>query len=211
MNLIIRIFSGFILLLISTSLFAEVLIYRPVAVPKFEMEDQFQKINKIENFRSDVVVLLFGDKESAEANKVLGQTIYESFHPQAKGKTPAQARFAPVLELADQPPGTKAPDVHTIAVACIGKVPNIVKVFIRNQFVKGSPDVPVWLDFNETMRTTFKFKSAVPNLVVIDTFGNLRFSASGNLNQAEFTDLVNAIESIRLEAVRSQVRIPKNP
>ncbi len=211
MNPILKISLSFFPLVFNTSLFAEVLIYRPVAVPKFEMDDQFQKQNKIENFRGDVVVLLFGDKESAEANKILGQTIHESFHPQAKGKTPAQARLAPVLELADQPPGTKSPEVHTIAVACVGKVPNIVKVFIRNQLVKGSPDVPLWLDFNEIMRTTFKYKPSVSNLVVIDPWGNLRLSASGNLSQAEFTDLVNAIESIRLEAVRSQVRFPENP
>ncbi|MSR49792.1 MAG: hypothetical protein EXS07_07065, partial [Gemmataceae bacterium] len=103
-----------------------------------------------------------------------------------------------------------APEVHTFAVASIGKVPNLVKVFIRNQFQKASPEVPVWLDFNETMRTTFKFKPSSANLVVIDPQGNLRLSASGNLTQAEFTDLVNAIEGIRVESVNAQI-MPKAP
>lgn len=200
----------FFVLLYATSLNAEVLIYRPVPVPKIEMEDQFQKPYRLDNYKGDVVILLFGDKEGADANKLLGQAIHESFHPQAKGKNPGQARFAPVLEIVNQPPGTRAPEVHTIAVASIGKVPNLVKVFIRNQFQKASPEVPVWLDFNETMRTTFKFKPSSANLVVIDPQGNLRLSASGNLTQVEFTDLVNAIEGIRVESVNAQIT-PKAP
>jgi hypothetical protein len=46
--------------------------------------------------------------------------------------------------------------------------------------------------------------------VVIDPQGNLRLSASGNLTQAEFTDLVNAIEGIRVESVNAQI-MPKAP
>ena len=133
-------FSVFVFFLVALPLNAEVLIYRPVQVPKIEMEDQFQKPYRLDNYKSDVVILLFGDKEGADSNKLLGQAIHESFHPQARGKNPGQARFAPVLEIANQPPGTRAPEVHTIAVASIGKVPNLVKVFIRNQFQKASPE-----------------------------------------------------------------------
>lgn len=190
---------------------AEVLVYKPVQVPRVEMEDQFQKNQKLESYRGDVVVLLFGDKESAEPNRVLGQVIHESFHPQARGKNPAQARMAPVIPVANQPPNVRTPDVQTIAVACVGKVPNLVKGIIRAQIQKASPDVPVWLDYEETMRTLFQFKPGVSNLVVIDPWGNLRYSASGNLQQNEFTDLVNAIESIRQEATKVQPKASATP
>jgi predicted transcriptional regulator len=61
------------------------------------------------------------------------------------------------------------------------------------------------------MRTLFQFKPGVSNLVVIDPWGNLRYSASGNLQQNEFTDLVNAIESIRLEATKAQPKASATP
>ena len=59
----------FSVLLYATSLNAEVLIYRPVQVPKIDMEDQFQKPYRLDNYTGDVVILLFGDKEGADANK----------------------------------------------------------------------------------------------------------------------------------------------
>lgn len=186
---------------------AEVLVYKPVAVPNLEMEDQFGKAQKLQNFRGDVVVLLFGDKESAESNRTLGQVIHESFHPQAKGKSPAQARLAPVIPVRNLPLNARSPEVHIIAVASIGKVPTLVKTIIRNQIMKASPDVPVWLDFEGAMRALFQFKPGVSNLVVIDPSGNLRYSASGKLQQVELTDLVNAIEATRVEALAAKGKL----
>lgn len=186
---------------------AEVLVYKPVAVPNLEMEDQFGKAQKLQNFRGDVVVLLFGDKESAESNRTLGQVIHESFHPQAKGKSPAQARLAPVIPVSNLPLNARSPEVHIIAVASIGKVPTLVKTIIRNQIMKASPDVPVWLDFEGAMRALFQFKPGVSNLVVIDPSGNLRYSASGKLQQVELTDLVNAIEATRVEALAAKGKL----
>lgn len=185
---------------------AEVLVYKPTPVPKLEMVDQFQKGHKLESLRGDVVVLLFGDKDSSESNRAVGQAIHESFHPLAKGKPAAQARMAPVIPVANRPPNTPSPDVRIIGVACIGKVPPLVKNIIRNQVVKASPDVPVWLDFEGTMKAMFQFKPGVTNLVVIDTWGNLRYSASGKLQQSELTDLVNAIESTRAEAGPGEIK-----
>src|SRR5437763_992555 len=139
--------------------------------PALTFEDQFERPVSVAAHRGDVVVLLYGDRKSAEANRALGERLHVAFHPAAQGLPPARARQVPVLPLPDQPPGTRPPDVLAVPVACVGKVPGVVRAVIRGQVRSASPDVPVWLDFQDTMRQQFGLAPGVPNLVVLDAAG----------------------------------------
>ena len=166
-----------------------------VVVPDVVMEDQFEKARDVRQHRGDVVVLIYGDRKSAEGNKVLGEQIHVAFHPTARGKPPAEARKAPVMPIGSAP----GPDVLAIPVACVGKVPGVVRAVIRGQFKKGSPDVPVWLDFGDVMKTQFAFKAGVPNVVVLDTKGRYRYAAAGMPTGEGMTKLLGVIEALRRE------------
>ena len=95
---------------------------------------------------------------------------------------------------------TRSPDVLAIPVALIGKVPPLVKRVIRGQFKSGSPEVPVWLDFTDTMKTTFPFTAGVPNVVVLDGQGRYRYAAAGAPTQEGMSKLLGTIEALRKEA-----------
>src|SRR5581483_6024454 len=95
--------------------------------PALTFEDQFERPVSVASHRGDVVVLLYGDRKSAEANRALGERLHVAFHPAARGQPPARARQAPVLPLPDQPPGARSPDVLAVPVACVGKVPGVVR------------------------------------------------------------------------------------
>jgi hypothetical protein len=170
-----------------------------VVVPAVALEDQFEKKHDVGQHKGDVVVLIYGDKQSADANKVLGERLHVAFHPTAKGLPPAQARKAPVRPLPDVPPGTRSPDVRTVAVACVGPVPVFVRGIIRGQFRKACPDVPVWLDFQDLMKAQFPFKPGVPNVVVLDTQGRYRFAAAGPPTAPGLQRLAEVIEQLRRE------------
>jgi hypothetical protein len=173
----------------------------PVVIPVLAMEDQFEKPHDVRDHRGDVVVLIYGDRKSADANKALGELLHVTFHPTAKGLPPAQARKAPVQPLPGLPAGTRSPDVLAIPVACVGKVPMLVRALIRSQIRSGSPDVPVWLDFADLMKTQFPFRPEVPNVVVLDVQGHYRYAAGGTPTKEGTQRLVNAIEALRKEAL----------
>jgi hypothetical protein len=172
-----------------------------VVVPAVVLEDQFEKVHDVKQYRGDVVVLIYGDRASADANKALGERLHVYFHPTAKGQPPAQARKAPVRPVPGVETGTRSPDVLAIAVACIGPVPALVKAFIRGQFRRGSPDVAVCLDFQDLMKGQFPFKAGVPNVVVLDTQGRYRYAAAGQPTAQGLEKLFAAIEQMRREAV----------
>jgi hypothetical protein len=169
-------------------------------------EDQFERPVSVAGYRGDVVVLLYGDRKSAEANRDLGERLHVAFHPAARGLPPARARQAPILPLPDQPPGTRAPDVLAVPVACVGKVPGVVRAVIRGQVRSASPDVPVWLDFQDTMRQQFGLAVSVPNLVVLDAAGRVRYRASGPLTAEQFDRLAAYLQSLRREALAPPAR-----
>ncbi len=169
-----------------------------IVVPDVMMEDQFEKAHDVTHHRGSVVVLIYGDRASANANRALGEQLHIAFHPTAKGQPPARARLAPVTPIA----GTAMnPDVLAVPVACIGKVPGLVRRLIRSQMKSGSPEVPVWLDFEDTMKTQFAFKAGVPNVVVLDAQGRYRYAAAGVPTREGMEKLVGAIEGYRREAV----------
>jgi hypothetical protein len=173
-----------------------------VVVPDVVMEDQFGSPRDVKQHRGDVVVLIYGDRKSADSNKALGEQIHVAFHPTARGLPPKEARKAPVQPIAGAPAGARSPDVLAIPVACVGKVPQLVRAVLRGQFRNASPEVPVWLDFNDVMKTQFPFKPGVPNVVVLDAQGRYRYAAAGTPTAEGTAKLLGAIEALRREAVR---------
>jgi hypothetical protein len=188
---------------------AQVVTHPPRALPPIVMEDQFEQPEKLSDGLGRVVVLVYGDRRGADANKQLGEALHVYFHPAAHGQPAEQAHRAPVKPLEDVPPGTVSPDVVTVPVACIGKVPALVRTLIRSQFRSGSPAVPVWLDFQDQMKQLFGLAAGVPNVVVVDTKGRLRYSASGLLTGEQLGQLEAAIEGLRREAVAGPPPAPK--
>lgn len=172
-------------------------------LPFVQMEDQFERANDVAKLRGDVVVLIYGDRKSADANRELGEILHVTFHPTAKGQPAGRARQAPVRPLPNQMPGTKSPDVHAIAVACIGKVPPLVLKIIRNQIRQAAPEVPVWLDVEEAMKQQFSLSPGVPNVVVLDVQGRYRHRVTGQLNNEKVQQLAGIIDGLRVEAAGS--------
>ncbi len=175
-------------------------------VPDVVLEDQFEQVHDVKQYRGEVVVLIYGDRKSAEANRKLGEQLHVVFHPSAQGLPPAQARQQPVRPLEGVPAGTKSPEVRAIPVALVGKVPNLVRKAIRGQIRNGSPDVPVWLDFDEVMKTRFPFTASVPNVVVLDTQGRYRYAAAGTPTAEGLKKLIDTIETLRREAVQQAAK-----
>jgi hypothetical protein len=172
-----------------------------MVVPAVAMEDQFEKMHNVRQHRGDVVVLIYGDRDSAKTNSALGERLHVHFHPTAKGLPPAQARKAPVQPVPGAPSGTRSPDVLAIPVACIGPVPGLVRGFVRSQIKRGAPDVPVWLDFQDLMKAQFPFKPGVPNVVVLDTQGRYRYAAAGQPTPQGLERLLSVIEQLRREGI----------
>lgn len=172
-----------------------------VVVPQLAMEDQFEKKQDVKDYRGKVLVLIYGDRASADANKALGERLHVQFHPTAKGQPPAKARTAPVAPVAGAPAGQAGPDVAAVPVACVGAVPALVQRLIRSQVKSGSPEVPVWLDFADAMKKQFPFKPGVPNVVVLDAEGRYRYAAAGAPTEAGLAKLVGTIEALRREAL----------
>jgi hypothetical protein len=179
---------------------------RPAPPVALAMEDQFEQPHSVAAHKGDVLVLIYGDRQSADVNRALGEQLHVHFHPAARGLPPEQARKAPVRPVPGQSQGAPAPDVLAVPVACVGKVPAPVRSWIRFQMRSGSPDVPVWLDFQGQMKQQFGLAEGMPNLVVIDAAGRPRFTASGQLTPERFGQLTKAIEDLRREAAQAAPR-----
>jgi hypothetical protein len=180
-------------------------------MPRVVMEDQFGRPQDVAVYRGHVVVLIFGDRNSADANKKLGEWLHVQFHPGAQGLSPLKARRVPVRPLPGQAPGRPSPDVLAIPVACVGKVPGLVQTVIKAQLCRASPDVPVWVDFQGTMKKQFGLVPEVPNVAVLDTAGRLRYAGSGRLTNEQLEQLLAAIEGLRKETLIPPVRQTSGP
>src|SRR5262249_58509830 len=93
--------------------------------------------------------------------------------------------------------GVRSPDVLAVPVACVGKVPGLVRRLIRAQIRSGCPDVPVWLDFEDLMKGQFPLRAGVPNAVVLDVWGRLRYSAAGQPSEEGVGRLIATIAALR--------------
>jgi hypothetical protein len=166
------------------------------------LEDQFDRKADLGAYRGSVVILVYGDRRGTDACKALGEQLHVCWHPDAKGQPAAKAQAAPVVGLDGLPPGKAAPDVKVIPVACCGKLPGPVRSIIRTQIAKGAPDVPVWLDFADTMKTNFGLTAGEPNVVVFDAAGRPRGRVNGTPDAATLDTLVRTVQGLRAEAAR---------
>jgi hypothetical protein len=164
------------------------------------LENQFNQPADLAAHRGAVVVLVYGDRKGTDASRALGEQLHVLWHPEAKGQPPAVAQTAPVVGLPGFPPGQPPPDVRVIPVACCGKVPGPVRGAIRTQMAQAVPDVPIWLDFGDTMKAQFGLTAGEPNVVVFDAAGRLRMKVNGTPDRAATDRLVKAVENLRHEA-----------
>jgi hypothetical protein len=164
------------------------------------MEDQFEATNSVADYKGQVLILVYGDRKGLEASRELGQSLHVLFHPGAAGKSPKDALKAAVAPLDGVAKGTESPNVAVIPVACCGKVPGPVKKLIRSGLKKDAPDVPVWLDFENTMEDSFELRSGEPNLVVIDAEGRLRLKVNGKPDKETLQKVLQTAQNLRAEA-----------
>jgi hypothetical protein len=187
--------------LLSAALHAEVVATTPTPLAPLLMEDQYERPRQLAGYRGHIVVMIYGDRASADANKQLGEALHVHFHPSARNLPPEKALLAPALPLEGVPSTTVVPDVIALPIAYIGKVPPLVRAMIRGQIRKGSPHMPVWLDFEDQMKSRFGLAAGVPNVVVVDSQGRMRYAGNGPPNQEQFDRMIQAITALRYEAV----------
>lgn len=166
------------------------------------MENQFEKKTDLADYRGAVVILVYGDRKGTDACRKLGEQLHVAWHPDAAGQPPVKAQAAPVAALAGLQLGQFSPEVRVIPVACCGKVPGPIRGAIRSQIAKGSPDVPVWLDFTDAMKTNFTLTAGEPNLVIFDGAGRLRMKINGTPDVAALERLAKSVQGLRYEAVK---------
>ncbi|MFN4259458.1 MAG: hypothetical protein ACK4RK_09165 [Gemmataceae bacterium] len=179
-------------------------------VPLF-MEDQYRGLHSLAEMEGDVVVILYAYPERVQECCLLAKRVYLNYHPDVLRLPPEQAKAAPVRPLPCVPPGARSPDVRAIVVAVIGKVTPPFRGPFRRQMNRLSPDMPVWLDYSDTMRLHFGIQPYMPNLVVFDTFGRLRYKSNGSLFEPQFEDLLKAIDTLRAEALPDPEPAPFPP
>ncbi len=168
--------------------------------PVLSMVDQFDKPRELASLRGAVVVLVYGDRQSADANRALGERLHVLFHPSAKGFSAAKARLAPVKPVAGWPEGSTAVDVKVVPIACVGPVPGLVRSFIQAEMRRQSPELPLWLDFQDAMRKEYGVKAGIPNVAVFDARGIYRYAWSGDPRKVSVDPLIQAIEALQAEA-----------
>ncbi len=183
--------------LIGSCLFAACGFAETPPAANLSLTDQFDAVRDLKDFRGDVTILVYGDRKATDANKALGERLFVAWHPSAKGKSPADARKAPVAPLAG---AARSPDVHVVPVACTGKVPEVIMTFVKRELKKASPDVPVWLDTESKMKDTFGLRDGEPNIVVIDPAGRLRYRVLGEPDAKTEARLTEIVDFLRKEA-----------
>lgn len=166
------------------------------------LEDQFDRKADLAALRGQVVILVYGDRKATDLCRTVGESLHVCWHPDAKGQPAAKAAAAPVVPLENLKPGQASPNVVVVPVACCGKVPAPIRGVIRGQIAKGAPDVVVWLDFADALKTMFGQTAGEPNLVVFDATGRVRMKVNGTPDQAAMDRVVKAVQELRYEAVK---------
>lgn len=165
------------------------------------MEDQFQNKCETEALRGDVVVLVYAGRYGAEAAVELGRKLNLHYHPSMADADPAAQANHPVIGIAGWPAGVPVPDVHVIPVACVPEVPKMLRGFVRSQIRKGSPHLPVWLDYDDAMRKGFGIVPDEPNVLLLDTVGASQGVTAGQPDAAKYAELLASIEALRARAL----------
>jgi hypothetical protein len=164
------------------------------------LDDQFEAKHAVADHKGKVLILVYGDRKGIDASRDLGAKLHVLFHPTAEGKSPKEAKAAPVAPLDGLPKGAAPPNVEVVPVACCGSVPGPVRALIRASLKKDAADVPVWLDFGTAMADTFGLRDGEPNLAVIDAQGRLRLKVNGTPDRETLQKLLQTTQNLRAEA-----------
>lgn len=164
------------------------------------LEDQFKNRHETARLRGDVVVLVYAERHGAEAAVELGRRLHVRFHPTAATAPPEQWATQPVVAPSGWPAGARVPDVHVVPVACVPGVPKTLHAVARSRLRKESPQLSVWLDFDDDLRRSFGMVEGGPNTAVVDTAGIPRGVVPGTPDERKFEELVTFIDGLRLAA-----------
>jgi hypothetical protein len=168
------------------------------------LEDQFRTRRETGVLLGDVVVLVFAERKGAEAAHDLGKRLHVRFHPTAASASDAEWTKQPVTGLPGWPAEVRVPNVHAIPVACLAEVPKPMHPVVRARIRKESPQLPVWLDFGDTMDQQFGVVKGVPSVAILDTRGQLYGVQVGPFDDRAVEELAVTIDQVRL-AARPQI------
>ena len=174
------------------------------------MEDQFQNPCETTKYLGDVVILVYAERHGAEDSLLLGRKLHLHFHPTADEVSSDAWSKQPVRGIVNWPAGVALPDVRVIPVASLTEVPRALKPVARARMRKDSPVVPIWLDFDGTLKRMFGIIPGEPNIVVLNTAGQVHSVLSGKLNEQEFQQFVTRVDHIR-SAGRDDLRVVSQP
>ena len=174
------------------------------------MEDQFQNPCETTKYLGDVVILVYAERHGAEDSLLLGRKLHLHFHPTADEVSSDAWSKQPVRRIANWPAGIALPDVRVIPVASLTEVPRALKPVARARMRKDSPVVPIWLDFDGTLKRMFGIIPGEPNVVVLNTAGQVHSVLSGNLDEQEFQQFVTRVDYIR-SASRDDLQVVSQP
>ena len=174
------------------------------------MEDQFQNPCETTKYLGDVVILVYAERHGAEDSLLLGRKLHLHFHPTADEVSSDAWSKQPVRGIVNWPAGVALPDVRVIPVASLTEVPRALKPVARARMRKDSPVVPIWLDFDGTLKRMFCIIPGEPNIVVLNTAGQVHSVLSGKLNEQEFQQFVTRVDHIR-SAGRDDLRVVSQP
>ncbi len=180
-------------------------------VMNIAMEDQFQTPCETRTFLGDVVILVYAERHGAEKSLQLGRKLHLHFHPTAEAVSAEAWSQQPVRGVLDWPSGVPVPDVRVIPVASLTEVPRALKPVARARIRKDSPLVPLWLDFEGSLERMFGIIPGEPNVVVLDTAGQVHSVFSGKLDDQEFQKFVVRVDQIRSASLNNNVRIVTGP
>jgi hypothetical protein len=96
------------------------------------------------------------------------------------------------------------PDVRVIAVASLPELPRAMHPVARAQVRKDSPHVPVWLDFEGRLEHTFGVNPGKPNIVLLNTSGEVHAVLSGSIDDVKLRELVTTIDGLRQQSLPAQ-------
>ena len=174
------------------------------------MEDQFQTPCETTEYLGDVVILVYAERHGAEDSLLLGRKLHLHFHPTADEVSSDAWSKQPVRGIVNWPAGVALPDVRVIPVASLTEVPRALKPVARARMRKDSPVVPIWLDFDGTLKRMFGIIPGEPNIVVLNTAGQVHSVLSGKLNEQEFQQFVTRVDHIR-SAGHDDLRVVSQP
>jgi hypothetical protein len=125
----------------------------PGAFIDLVFEDQYGRRGATADLRGTVLVLVHGDRGSADAARRFGAAVHQSI---------AQS-------VADILPPERRPLV--IPVASFAEVPAIFRGTVRAAVRAAAADVAVWLDFTGRVQTLFQLAVGIPAAIILDDAG----------------------------------------